>query len=88
MWSSCWILLFRKQMVGIGKKGGDDAVNSRRIFEIELKLYEEVVDYINRGSEPRDEEKEACYKAYAAVQDYRMFLQKKEKENASGGTST
>lgn len=65
-----------------------DGMNSRRIFEIEVELHEEVVDYINRGSEPRDEEKEACYKAYAAVQDYRMFLQKKEKENASGGTNT
>ena len=63
-------------------------MNSRRIFEIEVELHEEVVDYINRGSEPRNEEKEACYKAYAAVQGYRMFLQKKEKENAPGGTNT
>lgn len=63
-------------------------MNSRRIFEIEVELHEEVVDYINRGSEPRDEEKEACYKAYSAVLDYRMFLQKKEKENAPGGANT
>lgn len=63
-------------------------MNSSRIFEIELELHEEVMDYIDRGSEPRDEEKEACYKAFETVQEYRMFLQKKEKENAPGGTNT
>lgn len=63
-------------------------MNWEKVFEMEYEFYEEVVDYINSGSEPRDEEKETCYKAYAAVQEYRMFLQQKEKENAPGGTNT
>lgn len=63
-------------------------MNWKKVFEIEYELYKEVVDYIKSGSKPRDEEKETCCKAYAAVQEYRKFLQQKEKENAPGGANT
>lgn len=63
-------------------------MNWEKVFEMEHEFYEEVFDYINRGSKPRDEEKETCYKAYAAVQEYRRFLQQKEKENTPGGANT
>lgn len=65
-----------------------DGMNWEKVFEIEYEFYEEVLDYINSGSKPRDEEKEICYKAYAAVQDYRKILQQIEKENAPGGANT
>ena len=63
-------------------------MNADKVLQIELDLYEACEDYITNGSEPKDEVMEACYKAFAAVQEYRILLRKKEKENASGGTST
>lgn len=53
-------------------------MNSKRAFEIELELYEECREYIERGCEPKDEIMETCYQAYAAVQAYRMALENKE----------
>lgn len=61
-------------------------MNSKRAFEIELELYEECREYINHGSEPRDEIMEVCYQAYASVQKYRMAL--KNKEVRRDGTHT
>jgi hypothetical protein len=49
------------------------------IFEIELQFYDTCKDYIEGGSTPKDEEMEACYKAFAAVQDYRSLVQENEK---------
>lgn len=53
-------------------------MNSKRAFEIELELHEECQEYIEHGSEPRDEIMEVCYQAYASVQKYRMALKKKK----------
>ena len=52
-------------------------MNSKRAFEIELELHEECREYIEHGSEPRDEIMEACYQAYAAIQNYKIELRKK-----------
>lgn len=57
------------------------------IFEIELQLYDTCKDYIEGGSTPKDEEMEACYKAFAAVQDYRSLVQEKEKVRRAGTQS-
>ena len=57
-------------------------MNSKRAFEIELELHEECREYIEHGSEPRDEIMEACYQAYAAIQNYKMALRKKEARRA------
>lgn len=54
------------------------------IVEIELQLYDTCKDYIERGGTPKDEEMEACYKAFAAVQDYRSLAQEKEKVRRAG----
>lgn len=61
-------------------------MNWEKVYEIEYELYKECEDYIQRGSEPKDEEMEACVKAFEAVQQYRIILQKKE--NAPGGANT
>ncbi len=57
-------------------------MNSKRAFEIELELYEECQEYIDHGSDPKDETMEACYQAYASVQKYRMALEKEEARRA------
>ena len=57
-------------------------MNSKRAFEIELELHGECREYIEHGSEPRDEIMEACYQAYAAIQNYKMALRKKEARRA------
>lgn len=54
-------------------------MNWKDIFEIEKQLWSVCEDYIEGGSAPKDEEMEACYKAYAAVWEYRNLLQEKEK---------
>lgn len=58
-------------------------MNSKRAFKIEWELYEECREYLECGSKPRDEIMEACYKAYAAVQEYRKTLQKEEARRAA-----
>ena len=58
-------------------------MNSKRAFEIEIELYEVCREYIDHGSEPRDEIMEDCYQAYASVQKYRMAL--KKRRSPSGG---
>lgn len=55
-------------------------MNRKRVFEIELEFYEECKEYIERGSEPRDEIMEACYRAYAAIQEYGRIMKEKEGE--------
>ena len=57
-------------------------MNSKRAFEIELELHEECREYIEHGSEPRDEIMEACDQAYAAIQNEKMALRKKEARRA------
>ncbi len=57
-------------------------MNSKRAFEIERELHGECREYIEHGSEPRDEIMEVCYQAYAAVQAYRMTLKKEEARRA------
>lgn len=57
-------------------------MDSEKAFAIELELYEECRDYIEHGSEPRDEIMEACYQAYAAIQEYRRTLKNKEARRA------
>lgn len=59
-----------------------------KVLQIELDLYEACEDYITNGSEPKDEVMEACYKAFEAVQEYRILLRKKEQENAPGDANT
>lgn len=51
-------------------------MNSKRIFEIEKELYKECREYIDKGSQPKDEIMEACYHAYSAVQKYRKVANK------------
>lgn len=65
---------------------GDDGMDRKTLFDMECELMNECEDYIQRGSEPKDEEMEACVKAFEAVQQYRFILQKKEK--APGGANT
>ena len=57
-------------------------MNSKRAFEIEIELHEVCREYIDHGSESRDEIMEACYQAYASVQKYRMALKKEEARRA------
>lgn len=57
-------------------------MNSKRAFEIELKLFRECEEYIKNNSSPKDEIMEACVKAYCAVQEYRKLLQEKDKEES------
>ena len=57
-------------------------MNSKRAFEIELELHGECREYIEHGSEPRDEIMEACYQAYAAIQNYKIALRKKKARRA------
>ena len=57
-------------------------MNSKKAFEIEVELYEECQEYIGYDSKPRDEIMEACYQVYAAVQKYRMALEKEEARRA------
>lgn len=54
------------------------------VFEMEKQLWSVCEDYIEGGSTPKDEEMEACYKAFAAVQDYRSLVQEKEKVRRAG----
>lgn len=67
---------------------GDDGMDRKTLLDIENELINECEDYIMRGSKPKDEEMEACVKAFEAVQQYRLILQKKEQENAPGGANT
>ena len=50
----------------------------KTIREIENILYEECKDFLDMKG-PETEEMEACYKAFAAVQDYRSLVQENEK---------
>ena len=63
-------------------------MDRKTLFDMECELMNECEDYIQRGSEPKDEVMEACYKAFAAVQEYRILLRKKEQENAPGDANT
>ena len=63
-------------------------MDRKTLLDIENELINECEDYIMRGSKPKDEEMEACVKAFEAVQQYRLILQKKEQENAPGGANT
>lgn len=58
-------------------------MTKERAFEIEWELMEECREYIDSGSEPRNETMEACVQAFKAVQEYRIILEEEVRRAAT-----
>lgn len=58
-------------------------MTKERAFEVECELLEECREYIDNGSEPRNETMEACVQAFEAIQKYRIILEKEVRRAAT-----
>ena len=87
-----WLLVFIILMVCIeAARDWEKKIRKRRkrdgltdIFEIELQLWGICKDYIIGGFTPKNEEMEACCKAFLAVHDCRIIVEENEKVRRAG----